>query len=383
MISRQPRIVHFTTVHPRHDTRIGVKEVTSLAETLDEPVALYVMDGQGDETDNEGRVQIIDVGPAPRGRLLRMTLGAWRMGRAVLRARPRVAHFHDPELIPVGFALRLAGVRVIYDVHEDVPRQILSKHWLPAVVRRPVARRPVAWAVSALEWFAGRSMTAIVAATPTIAARFPAPKTVTVQNFPILSELTVPDSLPYDQRPSHVAYVGGITRNRGAIEMVEAIARVSCGDARLRMAGNVEPASLRDELATQSGWERVDKLGWADRQQVANLLGSVRAGLVVLHPIANYPDAYPVKMFEYMAAGLPVIASNFPLWREIVEGNECGLTVDPLDPEAIAEAIQYLLDHPDEAQTMGENGRKAVAERFNWGNEAEKLLALYGKKSRS
>jgi glycosyltransferase involved in cell wall biosynthesis len=87
--------------------------------------------------------------------------------------------------------------------------------------------------------------------------------------------------------------------------------------------------------------------------------------------------AWPVKLFEYMAAGLPVVASNFPLWKEIVEGNRCGITVDPLDPKAIAQAIEYLLAHPEEARQMGENGRRAVEEKYNWEKEAEKLLALY------
>ncbi len=102
------------------------------------------------------------------------------------------------------------------------------------------------------------------------------------------------------------------------------------------------------------------------------------AGLVTLHPIINYIDALPVKMFEYMVAGIPVIASNFPLWRGIIEGNQCGLCVDPLNPSEIAKAIDYILTHPAEAQRMGENGLRAVKEKYNWDIEEKKLLALYG-----
>jgi len=83
------------------------------------------------------------------------------------------------------------------------------------------------------------------------------------------------------------------------------------------------------------------------------------------------------KMFEYMAAGLPVIASNFPLWRDIIEGNGCGIMVDPKSPEEIAKAVEYLIDNPQEAKVMGENGRKAVEEKYSWNPEGEKLLALY------
>jgi glycosyltransferase involved in cell wall biosynthesis len=83
-------------------------------------------------------------------------------------------------------------------------------------------------------------------------------------------------------------------------------------------------------------------------------------------------------MFEYMSSGIPVIASNFPLWRDIIEGNRCGLCVDPLDPRAIASAIDYLVTHPDVARTMGENGRRAVLERYNWAVQANKLTDFYG-----
>jgi glycosyltransferase involved in cell wall biosynthesis len=91
----------------------------------------------------------------------------------------------------------------------------------------------------------------------------------------------------------------------------------------------------------------------------------------------NHIDAQPNKMFEYMSAGLPLIASDFPLWREIVEGNDCGVCVDPADPAAIAEAIDRLVENPDLARRMGENGQRAVHERYNWAIEEKKLLALY------
>ena len=78
-----------------------------------------------------------------------------------------------------------------------------------------------------------------------------------------------------------------------------------------------------------------------------------------------------------MATGLPVIASDFPLWKQIIEENKCGLCVDPLDPKAIAEAIDYLVMHPAEAARMGRNGQMAVKTQYNWAVEEQKLLDLY------
>ncbi|AHE97850.1 glycosyl transferase [Thioalkalivibrio paradoxus ARh 1] len=363
---------HMTNVHPRTDIRIRVKEASSLAETLGVPVSLFVQDGLGDETDENG-MRVIDTGLVSGGRLRRMSVGAWRMYRAVHKARPKVAHFHDPELIPVGLALKLSGIKVVYDIHEDVPRQIQNKKYLPALIRHPVA-----WTVEAVEWVAAHIFDGLVPATPRIAERFPAAKTVVVQNFPLLSEWPSVVEANYAQRPEHVAYVGGITRKRGAVEMIQALEVIAERQpVRLQLAGGFQPSGLEVELKALAGWQHVDYRGWASRPEVAQMLGQVRAGLVVLHPTANYPDAYPVKMFEYMAAGLPVIASDFPLWRQIVDGAGCGLLVDPLNPRAIAEAMQWLLDHPEEAEAMGRRGREAVERVYHWEPEAEKLLDLY------
>jgi glycosyltransferase involved in cell wall biosynthesis len=125
------------------------------------------------------------------------------------------------------------------------------------------------------------------------------------------------------------------------------------------------------------GWARVDFHGWADRPAVARILASCRGGLVLFHPEPNHVTAQPNKMFEYMAAGLPVIASDFPLWREIVDGAGCGLLVDPMDPAAIARAMQWIIDHPEEAAEMGRRGRAAVEHTYNWEAESTKLIELY------
>jgi glycosyltransferase involved in cell wall biosynthesis len=219
---------------------------------------------------------------------------------------------------------------------------------------------------------------AIVCVTPTIASRFEPRKTVLVRNFPAIQELVAAGRTAYALRPNAFVYVGVVAAIRGAREMVESIGRMTDSHAaRLELAGNFSPAPLEDELRAMRGWERVRYHGWASRPQVASLLGAARAGLVVLHPTHNYPDAYPVKLFEYMAAGLPVIASDFPLWRSIVDGARCGLLVDPTNASEIRDAMRWILDHPAEAEAMGRRGAQAIASDYNWAREAETLLRLY------
>ncbi|MGB3792185.1 MAG: glycosyltransferase family 4 protein [Sphingopyxis granuli] len=344
--------------------------MATLARAFDAEVCLYVQDGEGDETVPDG-YRIVDTGPR-RARLSRMSRGAWRMIGAVRRARPAIAHFHDPELLPWAVLLRLYGIKVVYDVHEDVPRQIQHNMRL-----HPLLRRALSPLVSLVEWCAARLLSAVVTATPEIAARFPARKTVIVANYPMIEEFVEPGREPMAERDRTFVYIGGLTRLRGLFSMTEAIERLGESGACLRLAGDFVKEEERDALAASPGWTQVRYEGWVNRAEVGKILSTARAGLVTLLPIRNYIEARPIKLFEYMAAGLPVIASDFPRWRDIVEGSQCGILVDPTDAEAIASAMRWILDHPDEAQDMGVRGRQAVLDRYNWNSQAENLVTLY------
>ncbi len=360
-------VVHVTTVHPRDDIRIFRKECVSLARA-GHAVTQVVGDGLGDaEVDG---VRIVDIGARPQGRLARMRLQPRAAMQAVLRLRPALVHVHDPELLPLAVTLARTGLPVIYDAHEDVPRQILTKQWIPAPLRGLASR-----AFEVYENRQVRALAAVVAATPHIAARFAAvaARSVNVSNFPFLAELAPPaEPLP---RERAVCYVGGIMRTRGALTMVRAVA--AARDVRLILCGDFEDAALEAELRAEPGWSRVDYLGRVGRDSVRQVLARSRAGLVTLLPMPSYLDALPIKMFEYMSAELPVIASDFALWRDIVERHHCGLCVDPADPAAIAAAIDRLIDDAPLVQAMGQAGRSAVLSHYHWPMAEAELLALY------
>ncbi len=153
-------------------------------------------------------------------------------------------------------------------------------------------------------------------------------------------------------------------------------------NVKLNLVGAFSEKDVEDEVKNYNGWANVNELGFLGREGVADVMSRSKAGIVTLYPIINYMDALPVKMFEYMSAGLPVIASDFALWREIVEGNSCGICVNPLEPKEVAQAIEYIIAHPQKAEQMGQNGKKAVIEKYNWGVEEKKLFKVYEKISK-
>ena len=362
------RVAHLSSVHPAVDTRISVKECGALTAAGYDVVLVCPHDGPG----SVNGVRVAGV-TRRRSRAGRMLLSGVDVLRAALRERADVYHFHDAELLPVGAILRLTGATVIYDVHEDLPRQILAKSWIPAPLRAPTAM-----AAEVVEHVLARLMSGIVAATPPIARRFPAARTVTVQNFAMPDELRIENPTPYHERAATFVYVGGITAIRGIYEMLAAIGRLPGAlGARLVLAGLLSEPELRANLERTPGWERTDYLGWQTREQVAAHLDRARAGLLLIHPTRNYLDSYPGKAFEYMAAGVPLIVSDFPLWRELFESVGCALFVDPRDPAAIAAAMEWVLRNPDESAAMGARGRDAARTRFNWHAEAAKLVQLY------
>lgn len=364
------RIVHLTTGHRANDIRVFRKECRALAAAGYEVV--LIAPGTPDQVVEGVRVRGV---PAARGRFHRMLLTALRVYRAALRERADLYHFHDPDLIPAGLLLKVRGRRVIYDAHEQLAKDVLSKEWLPAWTR------PVLSCLSRLvEASAVRCFDGVVAATPAIARQFAAAKTALVQNFPIRADYGTENTAAADQRRPRVLFGGCMCRERGLQELVTAMSLLPPRlGARLCLAGWFDPPELQDELARLPGWSQVDFLGKVSPEAMIQLLHEASVGVVTFLPTPNLVEAQPNKLFEYMAAGLPMVASDFPWWRQLVAPIGCGRLVNPANPQEIAAAITWLLEHPQEARQMGRRGQQACREIYNWEREAEQLLALYRK----
>ena len=359
-------IAHLTSVHFRYDTRIFIKMCSSLASNGYD-VLLVVADGKGyEEIDN---VKILDVVRKKGGRLSRMTKTVSLVYSKALELDADIYHLHDPELMPLGINLKRKGKKVIFDAHEDLPKQILSKPYL-----YPFCRKALAGLISKYELISSRKLAAMITATPSIFNKFKTinSRTININNYPLEAELF---DISDTQKKTDVAYIGGISEIRGIKQLVSSFSMVH--GIRLNLVGSFDSSNLRNVVQSLPGWLNINEHGVLCRSDVKKILASSVAGLVIFLPVANHIESQPNKMFEYMSAGIPVMASNFPRWKEIIEGINCGICVDPLKPKEIAEAINYLVANPEVAKQMGQRGRKAIEEKYNWSVEEQKLLKLY------
>jgi glycosyltransferase involved in cell wall biosynthesis len=361
------KICHLTTAHPRNDVRIFEKECVSLASKYE--LCLFVADGQGFE--NIEGLKIHDIG-FRKGRFNRFFVQLFRMLRYAFKTKANLYHFHDPELIFAGFILRLFGKKVIYDLHEDASKSLLGREWLPKWILILLAS-----IYSLFENLFSRTFSGLIAATPAIAERFIKKNrnTIVIQNLP---EISLKHHLKSDfKERTGICYTGAISQIRGIIPLLDALSYCN-ENIQLHLAGSFINSDIEEKVKAHFNFSRVIYYGQLKREELQKLYNLSFAGLVPFLPLPNHIEAQPNKFFEYMAAGLPVLCSDFPLWRSIVEKENIGLCFNPKNPEAIGQNIQKLYDSKNLVEEMGKNGISLIQNKYNWAVEKEKLFKFYG-----
>jgi glycosyltransferase involved in cell wall biosynthesis len=366
------RVVHLTLSHRPFDVRVFEKECRTLADA-GYRVALAVPGAaEGSVEDGVALHDIPFAGGGP---------AAWRWQARLAAARDvasrldgHIYHLHDPELIPVGLALQRRGARIVYDAHEDAPMEAWSLNR-----NRPFRRLvlPALW--WSLLGVAKRRYDLFVAATPEIARRFPQQRTVLVRNYPRLDMFAVPDAGAGGTVPSRtLVFPGLVSETRGAMEMLAALSEVTRhGDIRLKLYGEISPAELEARMRAHAAWARVDYVGFRPWREVLDAYARSLAGLLLYAPTPEQRHAMPVKLFEFLLSGIPVIATDMPWWRQLVDGNPAVIFVGIGKPAEVARAIEQLADDPAAARGLGVAGAAHARARFDWAKEGAQLVAAY------
>ncbi|MEZ0487425.1 glycosyltransferase [Fibrella aquatica] len=363
------KVLHVTTAHRPHDPRIVYKQCPTLA------------------ADYQVWCAIPDADPivAPKVQFIRLPYYEQVIWRILLtcplivwkcwRIRPDVVHFYVPEFIPFAFLFRLRGARLIYEVQEN----LFKKLHLKAKNRGWLLEK----AFAALDQMARRYCYCVFTEHGylTTYTNLQKPSAV-IYNYASLPLLD-PFRRPYLslKQPATFFYIGWLSMERAVDTLLAAFAQLKEKhiDFFVHLFGRqtFTQQALEENINYQQVRTQLQFYGYTDQKTALPYAEGATAGLALLKPIGDYPESYTTKLFEYMALGLPVITADFPLYRDVVERHQCGFCVDPYNAEAVASALTYLINHPDEAEAMGKRGREAVILHYNWTTEAVKLLAFY------
>jgi len=370
------KICILSSSHPALDQRVFYKQARALAQSGDHVVLI----AQHDKDETVDGVRIISLTQA-HNRFQRMVVLAFQVLYIALKEKAEVYHFHDAELIPVGFVLKIfTKAKVIYDVHESYPHDILAKPWIPWFLRKIVS-----FAMENIEKLAGRSFDAVITATEPITKRFSASKSrrvITLYNFPVLGLLSVPQEIPITNREFDIIHVGSLSPPRLSFMFSVGFELKQRGyhfkwcllGVSPEVNQWVEKTLNHDDINMRDNFVFVGKVPYI---KVANYLQKSKMG-INHHPAeTRFLVSIPVKIFEYMICGLPVVSSALPIIKQLLGGKGCAILTEPGDINQFVEAIAFLLDHPQEAIKMGRIGKKLVEIEYNWSREESKLLVLY------
>jgi glycosyltransferase involved in cell wall biosynthesis len=369
--SNREGVIHVTTVHPWWDNRIYEKMVSML------PSKGWKVSYVAQFPDGAPSVEGINFVPIRTGggfgnRVLR-NVDAFRK---CLGLKRQIVHFHDPEFLPFGILLRILGYQVVYDIHEDNLLGNRQKYHLPAIVRVGAA-----YGIATMELLASRLLT-IVIAENVYSRRFP--RGIRVLNYLKSGELVdangkeeIEPSKAIGSGVRSMIYTGTVSEDRGAFLHVELMR--SLPSHELHVVGRCDD-NLREQLILRAG-EAIDRLH-LKVSAVGIPYGEIEAyyrsrkwdwALAVFPFTRHYFEKELTKFFEYMFYRIPIVCSDFPVWRRLVERARGGICVDPGNIQGAAALIQARATEFDEYR----RGSPRLDPEFMWESQLDNLDATY------
>lgn len=361
------KICHMTSVHAPEDMRIFKKECVSLAKAGYETYLIQ----QGDSYEKNG-VHIVGIGSPPKNRMSRMLKTTKKVYKAAQKVDAEIYHFHDPELLHYGLKLKKKGKRVIFDNHENTATSIKEKYYIPWILRY-VVYVFYSW----YERHICNKLDAVIYVSPNFKEYNEClnKNNILLPNYPIVES----DSFSFPNPNSNkLIFAGTIVPTWSHHNIIKAIESID--GIEYTLCGSCIDEYLA-ELKRLPGWKKVNYKGRISHEEVKEEMQSSLIGFALMQPhlnsVGHQGTLGNTKLFEEMMAGLPVISTDFELWKPIVEGNKCGICVDPFNVADIRSAIIHLLENREEAINMGKRGRELIIKQYNWGVEEPVLFELY------
>lgn len=362
------KVCYFTSKSST-DVRVFEKECISLVKAGHE---VYLVSPNAKDEIKEG-VHIVGFPYNRNGIFHRLFSLPKKLYNKALSIDADVYHFNDPASLSYVSKLKRKGKKVIFDSFEDHPLLLFEKKSIPYPILYLLSK-----IYSLYEYNKCKKLDGVISCYHWTHERLEkaCSKNELIFNFPILNK----NITKFDENSTPaVCYAGLFSRMWKIENVIKALPEIE--EVQFNLAGHGDPSYI-EMLKSLKGWQKVNYIGLVKRDEVHDKVYSKsRIGMVLLDYIAlckgNVGNLSNNKFFEYMMAGLPIICTDFILWKEIVDSNSCGICVNPNNVNEIVDAIKYLSDNPEIAKQMGDNGRKIIEEKYNWTVEEKKLISLY------
>lgn len=368
------KVCHVISGYFRNDARVFQRQCKSLHQSGFE-VCLLTNDGELEETLDGIKIHSCKL--FWRSRLKVLLFSNYQFYRSAVNIDADVYQLHSPELIPLGLKLKKLGKIVIYDAHEDLPRHILEKEWIPVFMRKTISK--------IVEEYMNRALSKyheIISPHSHVVNSLKSinDNVTLITNFPIVNNLVQVSQEDYLKRDKIMCYTGTVYEYSNQDVILDAM--INIPDIKYEIAGYIGNSQL-ERLSIYSVFNRVKFLGRIPWPEMINFYNKTIIGLVIYdyklnlgYKLGSYGTN---KLFEYMEAGLPFICTDYDLWKEIVDKYDCGICVQPRNVKQIRDAINFLMTNPERACQMGQNGKEAVVKEYNWKSQEKKYIPIFEK----
>jgi glycosyltransferase involved in cell wall biosynthesis len=377
MVMSGPRIIFITSGHNPLSSRLFHKELKSL-QKIYRDLSIIAPHEKSEESLDGIAIYGVQKYKSRYNRWATL-LALYKKSREL---EPDIIHCHEPDSLFVAYILKrkFPGTKVIYDCHEFHPQSFTENF------PRPL-RDLLRILIEKCENYLAEKSDAIITVNPRLVVRFKRwnARVVLLPNYPLLETFMKIERKREILSSSEVRliYVGIISSDRGAFKMLELLRDLGLFiNVKLMLIGKFASEAVHREfwkIAEEHNLtNRIDYKGYLPHEETIQNLMSADIGLFLVNGKERYNWGEPIKYFEYSAAGLPVIISDLPAKRALIEQNRNGILINPEKIEESVEAIKYLVENSEKVTMMSQNGRKVFLEKYNWERTEPRLLDLYG-----
>ena len=367
------KICHVISGYLRDDARIN-RQCQSLLKDGHE-VYLLTNDGLSNEEVKGIKIRVCKT--FFKSRFKELLFARWQFSEKIKEINADIYQLHSPELLNLVYFLKKNNKKVIYDAHEDLPNHILEKEWIPLFLRKFISLISILYFHLVLPKLDG-----IISPHSHVSEKLKEinKASIEISNFPSIKSPKSFDLNNYLSREEIICYAGSVYRYSNQENAIDVVKNIE--NLKYYVAGHVDQ-TFKETLEKRANSKNIKYLGRLGKKELSEFLSSSMIGLSIYDYKKNLGDKMGSfatnKLFEYMEAGLPIICTDFKMWKNLIEETNCGVCVEPNNKEELRKAILFLLSDKKTAYEMGQNGRLAVEKKYNWLSQEKKYNHLFNK----